>query len=65
MTTPRISPKDVRTRLEKGGPIMLVCAYPEDEDFHQMHLEDAMSLMEFQQRLPSIPKRREIVFCCG
>jgi len=59
----RISPKETRRKLA-SGKAMLVCAYESDQKFQDLHLEGAISLHEFKERLPDIPQSQEIVFFC-
>ena len=60
----RISPKEVRRKVQ-SGKALLVCAYDDEEKFRNMHLEGAISFQEFQSRLPSLSKDKEIVFYCA
>jgi hypothetical protein len=46
----------------KAGTALLVCAYPDDETFKKMQLEGAISLKEFESRLPGLKKDQEIIF---
>ena len=61
MSIQRISPEEVRKGLESGS-ILLVCAYEDESRFKQIQLEGAISLGEFQTRLPALNKDQEIVF---
>ena len=60
----RISPAQVRSRVLEGEAL-LVCAYDDPETFHALHLEGAISVQEFRERLPSIGKGKQIVFYCA
>ena len=60
----RILPAEVREKL-KSGQVLLVCAYPDEEKFKNLHLEGAISFREFESRLLSLPKDQEIVFYCA
>ncbi len=60
----RIPPENVRPRLPSGATI-LVCAYDDEEKFRQMRLEGALSLREFETKIPSLQKSQEIVFYCA
>ncbi len=60
----RVKPQEVINRI-KTGDAMLVCAYDSDEKFDELHLEGAISLNEFESRLPSIPKEKELIFYCA
>jgi hypothetical protein len=52
-------------RKVKSGEAILVCAYDDEATFQTMRLETALSLGEFQKRLPGIPKEQEIIFYCA
>ncbi|HTZ39618.1 MAG TPA: hypothetical protein VMB77_05655 [Syntrophales bacterium] len=58
---PRVSPAEAYQKV-KAGTALLVCAYPEDETFKKMQLEGAISLKEFESRLPGLKKEQEIIF---
>jgi hypothetical protein len=58
----RISPADVRDRLQSGGGMLLVCAYENEAKFKGARLDGAISLQSLQSRLSSLPKETEIVF---
>lgn len=60
----RVRPEEVRPKVG-SGEALLVCAYEQDWKFLQMNLEGAISFSEFQSRLPSLSKNREIVFYCA
>ncbi len=49
----------------KNGSALLVCAYESDEKFRNVHLEGAMGLSEFQSKLNTIEKGKEIIFYCA
>ena len=57
----RISPSEVREKLE-AGKALLVCAYEDEAKFKKMQLQGAISLNEFKSNLPSLPKDQEIIF---
>ena len=59
----RIGPLEVVEKLA-GKKAFLVCAYLEDEAFKQVHLPGAISMIQFQERLPMLPWESEIVFYC-
>lgn len=52
-------------RKVKSGEALLVCAYDDDATFQKMRLDMAISLDEFKERLPAIPKEQEIIFYCA
>ncbi len=60
----RVPPAEVREKL-KLGQALLVCAYPSEERFRSLRLEGAISLQEFESRLPSLSKDQEIIFYCA
>jgi rhodanese-related sulfurtransferase len=60
----RITPEETFQKL-RAGKTLLVCAYDSDEQFKNLHLDGAISLTEFQEKLPSLPKNQEIVFYCA
>jgi len=60
----RISPAEAYQKV-KAGTALLVCAYPDDETFRKMQLEGAISLKEFESRLPGLKKDQEIIFYCA
>ncbi len=57
----RISPNEVRRKLESGDGSLLVCIYP-TEVFDKSHLKGAISLEDFESRLGGLPKTAEIAF---
>jgi hypothetical protein len=48
-----------------SGRAVLVCAYEQDEKCNQVALDGSISLTQFQQRLPSLPKEQEVIFFCA
>ena len=60
----RVAASDVRDRVVSGDAL-LVCAYDSDDKFMANRLEGAISLSEFQSRLPALSKETELVFYCG
>lgn len=60
----RVSPDEAHRKL-KSDATLLVCAYDDEEKFRMMQLEGAISLGDFESRLPSLPKDREIIFYCA
>ena len=59
---PRISVLELQDRVQSGRPLLLVCAYANEKKFHKHRLEKAVSLSDFEARLPSLAKDVEIVF---
>ena len=64
MAVERISPEVARRRIQ-ADDATLVCAYDSDEKFQKNRLEGAISLDEFRDRLPNLPKTRELIFYCA
>ena len=62
--TPRVRPEEIRDRVQ-SGQALLVCAYDDDEKFKALHLEKALSLRQFKEVQPSLPKDKEIIFYCA
>jgi hypothetical protein len=60
---PRISPREAHERMERRGA-PLVCAYPA-EKCTGTHLAGAITLEEFEARLPSLRADQEIILFCG
>jgi rhodanese-related sulfurtransferase len=60
----RIPVKEAYQKV-KSGKALLVCGYDDDAKFKAVHLEGALSLKEFQARLPKLPKDQEIIFYCA
>jgi hypothetical protein len=61
---PRISVQDARRDIASGHAL-LVCAYEQEEKCQQVALEGSLSLTQFQQRAPSLPKEQEVIFFCA
>ena len=59
----RISPEEARARVQAGEAI-LVCAYSDKQCEGKM-LDGALTRSELEQKLPSLPKDREIILYCG
>ena len=64
MEPERISPEEAHEKV-KSGKCTLVCAYEDEQKCKLMTLEGAISLAEFQRRLPSLSRDQEIVFYCA
>jgi hypothetical protein len=60
----RVTPQEIYPRVQ-AGQALLVCAYADEAKCRSMQLEGAISLREFQSRLPGLPKDQEIVFFCA
>jgi len=61
---PRVRPEEIRGKVQ-SGEALLVCAYDDDEKFRANHLEKALSLRQFNELQPTLPKTKEIVFYCA
>ena len=48
-----------------SGEALLVCAYDKDEKFEKNHLEGAISLANFREKVPGLAKDQEVVFYCA
>ncbi len=59
---PRLAPRTVHGRMERGDPILLVCAY-EARKCPGTHPEGCLSLEEFERREDDLPRDLDIVFC--
>ena len=64
MPAVRMGPEEAYQKV-KSGEAILVCAYDDEATFQEMRLDMAISLGEFQKRLPTIPKDQEIIFYCA
>ncbi|MBP1718842.1 MAG: hypothetical protein H6Q43_2280 [Deltaproteobacteria bacterium] len=60
----RIPVKEAFAKV-KSGKALLVCGYDDEAKFQMMRLEGALSLKEFENRLPKLPKDQEIIFYCA
>ena len=60
----RVIPREVRARMEKGEPLLLVCAY-DAKECRGTHLAGGITLEEFRERLDALPRDQEVVFYCG
>jgi hypothetical protein len=58
----RVNVQELRSKLQSGAPILLVCAYPSDAMFLRAPLDRAISLGEFESRKANLPRDSEIVF---
>lgn len=60
----RISPEQAWEDLQSDPHALLVCAYDSQEKFEANHLEEAISLSDFRERLDQVSKDQEIIFYC-
>jgi hypothetical protein len=59
-----VAAADAHQRV-KNNSALLVCAYDSDDKFHNVHLEGAIALSEFQSKLEAIERTQEIIFYCA
>lgn len=64
IAAPRISPQDTYRQVTSGQAI-LVCAYEDEAKCNTMMLRGAISLKEFESRLPNLKKDQPIIFFCA
>ena len=64
IAAPRISPQDTYRQVTSGQAI-LVCAYADEKQCSTMMLQGAISLKEFESRLPNLKKDQPIIFYCA
>jgi rhodanese-related sulfurtransferase len=60
----RVLPKEAREKTTSGSAL-LVCAYDSEDRFKANHLEGAISMGDFREKLSSLPKDKEIIFYCA
>lgn len=60
----RVSPQYAHQAVT-SGKALLVCAYPDQEVCDKIMLEGAISLKEFEAKLPELRKDQEIIFYCA
>ena len=61
----RVSPSYVWDKLHSSSDTLLVCAYEDAEKCRKFHLRGALDMQQFESRLLTIGKQREIVFYCS
>ncbi|HEY3488607.1 MAG TPA: hypothetical protein VGK27_00635 [Candidatus Deferrimicrobiaceae bacterium] len=61
---PRIHPSDARIKAQRGEAL-LVCAYEDEDKYRSLRLDGAISLQEFRALVPTLDRRKEIVFYCA
>jgi hypothetical protein len=64
IAAPRISPQDTYQQVRSGQAI-LVCAYEDETKCNTMMLQGAISLKEFESKLPNLRKDQPIIFYCA
>ncbi len=65
MSEVTLVPAEQAYERTKNGQALLVCAYESDDKFKNVHLEGAIPLSEFQSKVSSIEKDKEIIFYCA
>lgn len=60
----RVSPQQIKPKLQ-AGELLLVCGYDDDNKFRGNNLEGAISLHEFEAKVPQLAKDQQIVFYCA
>ena len=65
MAEPKRIPVREAYQKVKSGQALLVCGYDDEAKFKMMRLESALSLKEFEARLPKLSKDQEIIFYCA
>lgn len=60
----RVVAEEVKPRID-SGTALLVCAYDSEEKFQANHLEGAISLSDFKEKVATLDKETELVFYCG
>jgi hypothetical protein len=61
----RLEPQEVRRRMQGDDGALLVCAYNDTEKCKKQGIEESIPYPEFESKLDSIPKSKEIVFFCA
>jgi hypothetical protein len=61
----RISPKDLKARLDGPNPPLLVLGYEDEESWRKYRLEHAIPFAAFRDQADALPRDREIVFYCA
>lgn len=60
----RVSPKEAREKTVSRSA-KLICAYEEEQECKDLHLEGSVSLSEFKAEISSLPKESELIFYCA
>src|SRR5215207_1699349 len=60
-----ITPDAARQRMTSGAGALLVCAYDSDQKFQEHRLAGAIPFSQFQSRVATLPKDKEIIFYCA
>jgi len=63
---PRLSPQDVRGRMQASpGKVHLICAYDDVSKCRQFALDGAKPLKEFEARVEEVGPDDDLVFYCA
>jgi hypothetical protein len=60
---PRVTPREVRERMEAGADVRLVCAYDDEAKCRELALQGAVPLAELEGR--DVDPSAELVFYCA
>ena len=52
----------VRERQKGSDPVLLVCAYDDEERCRSIRIPGSITIRELREQLPSIPQDKDIVF---
>ena len=61
----RVSPSWVRERQKGPDPVLLVCAYDDEERCRSIRIPGSITIREFREQLPAMSQDKEIVFYCA
>lgn len=58
----RVSASWTRDHLKGRPPMLLVCAYDDEERCRSIRIPEAITFRELSGRLPSLSKEQELIF---
>lgn len=61
----RVPPSWVHEHQRGPDPVVLVCAYDDEEKCRSIRIPGSISMREFNEQLPSFGRDKEIVFYCA
>jgi len=61
----RVSASWTRDHLKGRPPMLLICAYDDEEKCRSIRIPEAISFRELNERLSSLPKDQELIFYCA
>ena len=61
----RVSASWTRDHLKGRPPMLLICAYDDEEKGRSIRIAEAIGIKELDERLPSLSKEQELVFYCS